>query len=220
MKFRRGSLITALSLFSSTIVNSGKVEHERVLLTTENKDPFRASDIIKNENYIFFYPYHNIPVLLLDLNKTIEPSRVEQSGDGKFYIHPGGAGINKSIVAYVSICNHALVRPNPDRTLIKYYPPGERAVLYGGDSVICCCAHGSVYNPSDAGKVLQIPAEHPLTAVELEWDSQSDFMYARGLVGKEPPYKEVFKEEGEGRLILESAPVKRLIDYTKKIVRC
>ncbi len=31
-----------------------KREYKKVLLTDENKEPFRASDIKKNENYFFF----------------------------------------------------------------------------------------------------------------------------------------------------------------------
>ncbi|MBI3813956.1 MAG: Rieske 2Fe-2S domain-containing protein [Nitrospinae bacterium] len=194
-------------------------EYNRVLLTTENKEPFKTSEIKKNENYIFFYPYHNIPVLLLNLNETIEPLKVE-SETGQFYIHPGGVGANKSIAAYVAICTHEFVRPNPSETLIKYYPPGETSFIYGGDNVICCCAHGSAYNPSAGGKVMQIPAEYPLTAVELEWDFNSDSLYAKALIGRNPPFKEIFKEDGEGKLVTENTPVKKLNDYTKKIVRC
>src|SRR3989338_441673 len=194
-------------------------DYNRILLTTEKNEPFISSAIKKNENYIFFYPYHNIPVLLINLNETIEPLKVESEA-GKFYTHPGGVGANKSIVAYVAICTHEFVRPNSNETLIKYYPRGETSVLYGGDNVICCCAHGSAYDPSTAGKVLQTPAEYPLTAVELEWDSKSDYIYAKALIGWEPPFKEIFKEDGAGRLIAENTPVKKLSDYTKKIVRC
>ena len=194
-------------------------DYNRILLTTEKNEPFISSAIKKNENYIFFYPYHNIPVLLINLNETIEPLKVESEA-GKFYTHPGGVGANKSIVAYVAICTHEFVRPNPNETLIKYYPRGETSALYGGDNVICCCAHGSAYDPSTAGKVLQTPAEYPLTAVELEWDSKSDYIYAKALIGWNPPFKEIFKEDGAGRLIAENTPVKKLSDYTKKIVRC
>lgn len=195
-------------------------EYNRILLTTKKNEPFISSAIKKNENYIFFYPYHNIPVLLLNLDKAVEPLKVEQSEGRGAYLHPGGVGANKSIVAYVSICTHEFVRPNPNETLIKYYPPGEISALYGGDNVICCCAHGSAYDPSTAGKVLQTPAEYPLTAVELEWDLKSDYIYAKALIGWSPPFKEIFIEDGEGRLIAESTLVKKLSNYTKKIVRC
>ncbi len=194
-------------------------EYNRVLLTTENKEPFKSSDIKKNENYIFFYPYHNTPALLLNLNEAIEPLEIELES-GRLYTHPGGVGANKSIVSYAAICTHEFIRPNQNETLIKYYPPGEMSALYGGDNVICCCAHGSAYNPSAGGKVMQIPAEHPLTAVELEWDSNSDLLYAKALIGRNPPFKEIFKEDGDGRLIEGETIVKRLSDYTKKIVKC
>jgi Rieske Fe-S protein len=194
-------------------------EYNRVLLITENNEPLKASSLKKNENYIFFYPYHNIPVLLLDLDAPIEPLEIE-SDTGQFYIHPGGAGANKSIVAYVAICTHEFIRPNPNETLIKYYPPGEMSALYGGDNVICCCAHGSAYNPAAGGKVMQIPAEYPLAAVELEWDSNLDSIYAKALIGWNPPFKDIFKENGEGKFVEGNTIVKRLTDYTKKIVNC
>src|SRR3990172_314586 len=214
------SIATPLQiLYASKDKTLVKREYTRVLLTNESKEPFRASDIKKNENYIFFYPYHNIPVLLLNLNETAEPLKIESEA-GQFYTHPGGVGANKSIVAYVAICTHEFVRPNPNETLIKYYPRGETSALYGGDNVICCCAHGSAYDPSTAGKVLQTPAEYPLTALEFECDSKSDYIYAKALIGWNPPFKEIFKEYGAGRLIAENTPVKKLSDYTKKIVRC
>lgn len=196
-----------------------KKEYNKVLLTTENKEPLKASSLKKNENYLFFYPYHNTPVLLLNLNEAIEPLEIEL-GSGRLYAHPGGVGADKSIAAYAAICTHEFVRPNPNETLIKYYPPGEMSVIYGGDNVICCCAHGSAYDPSAGGKVMQLPAEHPLTAVELEWDSNSDSLYAKALIGWNPPFKEIFKEDGEGKLIEGDTIVKRLLDYTKKIVKC
>src|SRR3989338_3013654 len=110
-------------------------EYQRVLLTDENKEPFKSSDIKKNENYIFFYPYHNIPVLLLNLNKTIEPIKVEQSEEVKSYFHPGGIGADKSIVAYVAVCTHDFVRPNEDESLIQYYPLGETSFIYSCDNI-------------------------------------------------------------------------------------
>ncbi|HLA48699.1 MAG TPA: Rieske 2Fe-2S domain-containing protein, partial [Nitrospinota bacterium] len=171
-----GNPLNSLEALASE--GSVRKEYNRVLLIKENKEPFKTSEIEKNENHIFFYPYHNIPVLLLNLNETAEPLKIESEA-GQFYTHPGGVGANKSIVAYVAICTHEFVRPNPNETLIKYYPRGETSALYGGDNVICCCAHGSAYDPSTAGKVLQTPAEYPLTAVELEWDSKSDYIYAK-----------------------------------------
>lgn len=197
-----------------------KREYKKVLLTDENKEPFRASDIKKNENYIFFYPYHNIPVLLLNLNKTIEPMKVEMSEGVESYFHSGGVGKNKSIVAYVAICTHEFIRPNPNESLVKYYPPGETSFIYGGDNVICCCAHGSAFDPSNAGNVLQSPAEYPLTTVELKWDSQKDCIYAKALIGWNPPFKEIFKEDGEGKIVIETTALKRLSEYSKKIIRC
>ncbi len=197
-----------------------RIEYKRVLLTDEKKEPLKSSDIKKNENYIFFYPYHNIPVLLLNLNKTIEPMKVEKSEGVESYLHSGGVGKNKSIMAYVAVCTHEFVRPNPNESLVKYYPHGETSFIYGGDNVICCCAHGSAFDPSNAGNVLQTPAENPLTTVELEWDSQTDSLYAKALIGWNPPFKEIFKEDGEGKIVIETTVVKRLSEYSKKIIKC
>jgi Rieske Fe-S protein len=195
-------------------------EYNRVLLTDENKEPFKSSAIKINENYIFFYPYHNIPVLLLNLKKAVEPVKVKQSEGVESYLHPGGIGADKSILAYVAVCSHEFVHPNPNESLIKYYPPGETSFIYGGDNVICCCAHGSAFDPLNAGNVLQSPAEHPLTTVELEWDSKTDSIYANALIGWNPPFKEIFKEDGEGKIVMETTTVKRLSDYSKKIIKC
>ena len=216
-----GSIATPLQiLYASQDKTLVRREYKRVLLTNESKEPFRASDIKKNENYIFFYPYHNIPVLLLNLNKTIEPMMVEQSEGVESYLHPGGIGKNKSIVAFLAVCTHEFVRPNPNESLVKYYPPGETSFIYGSDNVICCCAHGSTFDPSNAGNVLQFPAEYPLTTVELEWDSQTDFLYAKALIGWNPPFREIFKEDGEGKIVTENTTVKKLSDYSKKVIKC
>ncbi len=107
----------------------------------------------------------------------VEIGRIE--GRGGVYRFPGGIGPNKSIVAYSGICQHfACFYP-----ALKFFPPGasppnppSEAVAKGG--VIFCACHGSAYDPYRGAIVTESPAPSPLPAVILEWDPNTDEIWA------------------------------------------
>ncbi|MEB3862030.1 MAG: Rieske 2Fe-2S domain-containing protein [Desulfurococcales archaeon] len=107
----------------------------------------------------------------------VEIGKIE--GRGGVYQFPGGVGPHKSVVAYSAICQHfACFYP-----ALKFFPPGvsppnppSEAVAKGG--VIFCACHGSAYDPYRGAIVTEAPAASPLPAVILEWDPNTDELWA------------------------------------------
>ena len=88
----------------------------------------------------------------------------------------------------------------------------------------------SVYDPAEGGRVLGGPAPQPLAAIELEYDADSDHLYATGTVGGE--MFERYFTSFHDRLVLEhgrfdidhvldgSSEFMRLSDYTSNAISC
>lgn len=193
-------------------------EYPKVALVGENGEPMRACSLQAHETFVFLYPFSNTPAFLLDLGVPVIEQDVEAEGTGP-YRFPGGAGPGRSIVAYTAICPHQQVHPTPELSLISYYPPGAPSVLAGRDSVITCCAHGSVFDPLRAGRVLQSPAEYPLASVQLEWDEKTDALYACGVAGKDS-FEQFFNIAGRGSAVSEKTTVVPLEGYSGDVARC
>ena len=137
-------------------------------------------------------PEAEIPLMMDPLNEESglfkkTGNRVEIGkipGIGGTYKFPGGVGPNNSIVAYSAICQHfACYYP-----AMRYFPPGvsppnppSEAVAKG--AVIFCSCHGSTYDPYRGAVVLTSPAASPLPAVVLEWDKDTDELWAVKVVG-------------------------------------
>ncbi len=161
----------------------------RVRLVDKNGNPLKASALPMHANWIFHYPYHSTPALLIRLDDPAPATEVEDK-DGKTYRWPGGVGPGGSIVAYAAICAHALSTDNRETAFINYRK--KRNQMTGHGRVITCCAHASVYDPAAGARVLAGPAKFPLAAILLEHDSKTDELFATGLVGSEL-YGEFFK---------------------------
>jgi arsenite oxidase small subunit len=94
---------------------------------------------------------------------------------------PGGVGPDGDIVAYSEVCQHlgciytfvpSGASPPCDNTFKAPSPMGY------------CCCHGSMFDLTDAGKVLGGPSPRPVPQVTLEFDSSTGNIYA---VGMGPP---------------------------------
>jgi Rieske Fe-S protein len=102
-----------------------------------------------------------------------------------FYTYPAGVGRDGNIVAYSAICQH-LGCPFP---ALKYYPPGTPTPptnppeVGANGGVFHCLCHGSAYDPSRAAIVLTPPTVKPQPAIKLEWDPNTDELYAVDVVG-------------------------------------
>jgi arsenite oxidase small subunit len=207
--------------------------YSRVLLTNERGDPFKASSLVAQANYVFHYPFEATPVFLLDLGKAVAPSNgaALKTKGGESYGWPGGVGKNKSIVAFSAICAHHLVYPTQNVSFISFRkgPPLNAKTPNSGADLIHCCADHSQYDPAQGAKVLSGPATQPLCAILLEHNAKDDTLVAYATLGGEL-FDDFFKKY-EAKLSIEvgskaknavaqSTPVRELEKFCRNAVKC
>lgn len=192
----------------------------RVQLAWEGKSPLRASELAPHRDYVFLYPYEGTPCFLLDLGRPVPGVQVPLRTGGE-YAWPGGVGKARSIVAYSAICPHTYVHPTRDSAMIHYFGPDQPATVAQRGGVITCCVHGSTFDPVQGAIPLQPPAEIPLATVLLEWEAETDSLYAVGLAGR-PVFEEFFKSfpRGARRAVEGAAPVWELSRYSRAVLPC
>ena len=174
------------------------------MLVTPAGDPFRASELKPQINYVFQYPFEATPVFLLDLGKPALPQSLStRSRDA--YAWPGGVGPNRSIVAFSAICAHQLVYPTREVSFISFRK--TRAQRGVQDGLIHCCADHSQYDPARGAEVLSGPATQPLCAVLLTHDRKSDTLTAHATLGGE--LFEDFFRKYQAKLSLDVGPKAR-----------
>jgi Rieske Fe-S protein len=207
--------------------------YSRVLLTNERGDPFKASSLVAQANYVFHYPFEATPVFLLDLGKAVAPSGAAnlKTKSGESYAWPGGVGAKKSIVAFSAICAHHLVYPTPQVSFISFRKgtPVNAKTPNSGADLIHCCADHSQYDPAQGAKVLSGPATQPLCAILLEHNAKDDTLTAYATLGGEL-FDEFFKKY-EAKLSIEvgskaknavaqRTPVRELEKFCRNAVKC
>ncbi|MEF3191901.1 MAG: Rieske 2Fe-2S domain-containing protein [Campylobacterales bacterium] len=204
------------------------VRYKKALLTAADGKPLRLKDIQNDVPYIFFYPFAATPCLLLNLDLPVKELEMKTMA-GDLYKAPGGTGPKRTIVAYSAICQHQLVYPTKEYSVINFYGKNDEKCMHGVQ-LIKCCAHNSIYDPKECGRVVDGPAERPLVMIALEYDAAKDELYAVGVAGKEP-YTEFFslyksdlrKEYGssaKAKAEVESCKVIKLADYSGNLIRC
>jgi arsenite oxidase small subunit len=109
----------------------------------------------------FNYPLDNEPNILIKLGQKAS----------------GGVGPDQDIVAFSQLCQHlgcdyAYLAPGTS-------PKCDSSYKAQGPEGYCCC-HGSIYDFTNAGKVLGGPASRPVPQVILEVDAKDD-IYAKGM---------------------------------------
>ena len=159
--------------------------YARAKLLGPDGAPLKASSVVVNKNYVFFYPFLGTPCFLLNLGKALKPAPINGLG-GAAYDWPGGVGRAQSVVAYSAICSHQLTYPTIDISFISFRPGrgGSGAVNKHADVIHCCSEH-SQYDPAQGAKVLAGPAPQPLAAILLEYDAATDELFAVGTLGGE-----------------------------------
>jgi Rieske Fe-S protein len=178
--------------------------YPRAILVTPEGDPFRASDLKPQTNYVFLYPFEATPVFLLDLGKPALPQSLStRSRDS--YAWPGGVGPNRSIVAFSAICAHQLVYPTREVSFISFRK--TRAQRGVQDGLIHCCADHSQYDPARGAEVLSGPATQPLCAVLLTHDPKADTLTAHATLGGE--LFDDFFQKYSAKLSLDVGPTAR-----------
>ena len=201
--------------------------YSRARLVDPSGKPLTARDLPANRNFIFHYPFAGTPCFLLNLGKPTKERASLKTADAQSYEWPGGVGAGHSIVAYSAICAHRLTYPTREISFISYREEKSAGSRFA--HVIHCCSEHSQYDPAEGAKVLAGPATQPLAAILLDYDPESDGLYATGTLGGEM-FNEFFAKY-EFRLALDfhgrpktavegSCVVSELTDYCRQQVKC
>ena len=203
--------------------------YTRVRLLDELRQPLRAGALAADRNYIFHYPYAATPCFLLNLGRSTQQAITLKTENGADYEWPGGVGPAHAIVGYSAICAHRLSYPTRQISFISYRDRAGPAKLTRSNVIHCCSEH-SEYDPATGARVVGGPAPQPLAAILLEYDQQTDALYAVGTLGGE--VYDAFFAKFEFKLALEygakrahqavtgGAVVSELRNYCKQQVQC
>jgi len=201
--------------------------YSRARLVDPGGRPLSARALAVNRNFIFHYPFAGTPCFLLNLGRPTKPVAQLKTADKQIYQWPGGVGMDQNIVAYSAICTHRLTYPTREISFISYR--GDKSIGSKFSQVIHCCSEHSQYDPSEGAKVVAGPAPQPLAAILLDYDPNSDGLYAVGTLGGEL-FNEFFTKyefrlavdhRGQARAAVEgSCVVKELTEYCKQQVKC
>ena len=202
-------------------------KYNKALLIKEDGTPLKEEDIKPYNYYLFFYPFVSTPCYLINLDKEVPPCDVKLS-DGSIYKFKGGVGLKKNIVAYSAICSHQWSYPTKDYAFINYYSPEQKSQTTNRSNVIQCCAHLSVFDPSQGGIVLEGPAPLPLANIILTFEDGK--FYAEGVLGKDQfeeffdNYKSDLREQygttKKAKSLVETATVMEVGKYVKEQIKC
>lgn len=234
-EFLKTCAIAAVTVAGSRFVindaNAAELKYapyKRALLTKADGTPLKLTDIENDVPYIFHYPFASTPVFLLNLDLPVK-SREMKTAAGETYTAPAGIGAGRNIVAYCAICQHQLMYPTKDYTVINYYGKNaEKCKL--GVQLIKCCAHNSVYDPKANGQKIDGPAENNLVQIVLEYDEAKGELYAVGIAGKDvfAEFFDLYKKElrteygstADARAEVTGAKTVKLSDYTASLIQC
>jgi arsenite oxidase small subunit len=201
--------------------------YRRALLVDDRGQPVRPAGLRAGITYVFDYPFAATPCFLLRLAKPAPGGIDLKAEGGATYRWEGGAGPEKTLVAYSAICAHKLTYPTRQVSFIGYRD-GPSPVA-GPGKVITCCSDRSVYDPSAGARVVSGPAPQPLATILLEHDAGRDELAAVGTFGGEL-FERFFRQFGF-RLQLEMgerataaaedrAVVRELAAYSAQWAQC
>ncbi|HMK15080.1 MAG TPA: (2Fe-2S)-binding protein [Burkholderiales bacterium] len=176
-----GAAMAAGNTFALT--NTEPRFYSRTRLVDYDGRPLKISGLQVKQNYIFHYPFLGTPCFLLNLGKPTMSDTMLLTADGKSYHWKGGVGADHSVVAYSAICAHRLAYPTKQISFISYR--GNASSSIGKTNVIHCCAEHSEYDPAQGAKVVSGPAKQPLAAIILEYNKNTDELFAVGTLGGE-----------------------------------
>jgi Rieske Fe-S protein len=203
--------------------------YERVQLVDASGIPIKASNLKKETNYVFNYPYVSTPALLLDLEDTTAKDITLSSEDGQEYIWKSGVGAKRTIVGYSAICSHQLAHPTPSDSFLQYVKKDQSTMAYDTGGVIVCSSHLSAFDAKKGAKRLSGPAAQPLASIVLEI-AKDDTIWAVGVLGPDkfheyfqafnPEFKLFYGGKRKAKnLVKISAPTVTLNEYTKEIIQ-
>ena len=209
--------------------------YDRTALVDVDGAPITARRLDLGRSYIFHYPYATTPCFLLDLGRPVSAAADLSTEAGEPYLWPGGAGEDRSVVAFAAICAHKMSHPAREVSFINYR---HGKVRYRdsvdrpreASGVIFCCSEKSVYDPAEGARVLGGPAKQPLATILLQSDPQTGALFAMGTLGGE--MYDAFFEKFAFRLALEhgtsdigrrigaTSVVMDVEEYSRTIMQC
>jgi len=201
--------------------------YNKVLLVDEEGNPLTHTALQKEQAFIFNYPFVATPVMLINLEKRTRQDVTMKSAAGETYIWRGGAGNDRTLVAYSAICSHQLTHPNPNDSFVTYSGK-NKTMSCSRKGVIVCASHLSAFNPRDGGMQIAGPADEALASVVLEVD-EKDQIWAVGVLGPDKfheffkSFKDEFKEHYGGKrkakkLVSDEAKTTILDNYSAEVV--
>ena len=206
--------------------------YEKVHLKDSEGNPFKASKLIVEENYVFNFPHVATPCILVDLGQPTNKDVKLKADDGTEYIFKGGVGKKGSIVAYSAICPHQLTHPTPDDTFFQYLERKGKTLSMPDAKeagVFLCSSHLSAFDPKDGGRRITGPATEGLTQIVLEID-ENDEIWAVGALGPnrfhdymdafKPEFKKYYGNKRKAKKLVKSeAKVVTLKSFSKDIIQ-
>ena len=209
--------------------------YDRTALVDGDGAPVTAQGLGAGKTHIFHYPYATTPCFLLDLGRPVRASAQLATEAGEPYFWPGGAGEERSIVAFAAICAHKMTHPAREVSFINYRHGKVRFLdsrerRREASGVIYCCSERSVYDPADGARVLGGPAKQPLATILLQSEPQSGALFALGTIGGE--MYDAYFEKFAFRLALEhetsdiqrragtTSVVMDIEEYSRTIMQC
>lgn len=213
----------------------GARDYPRVRLVDPDGRPLRAASLEVGRNYVFHYPYVGTPCFLLDVGTPVPGGERLQTKDGQTYRSQPGTGPRRSLVAFSAICSHRMTYPARQVSFINYRQNktdfvGKDEQVHARAEIIYCCSEKSVYDATAGARVLGGPAPQPLATVVLEYDPDSDGLYAAGTRGG-ALFDRFFETFGFQlslqygdidirELMSGASPVLSLEEYSRNIIRC
>jgi Rieske Fe-S protein len=224
------SALGALAARSLALAQGGSArrDYARAKLVDAAGAPIKASGLEPQATMVFHYPYAGTPCFLVRLDWELSGSVPLSTADGRAYTWAGGVGPGRSIVAFCAICPHQLSYASKRQSFINYR--SDESAVAGRSDVIVCCAHHSVFDPAQGGRVVAGPAPQPLTAIVLEHIEADDELFAVGTMGGElfeeffRAYKiELIEQLGRGVARQEVSGVTTVLgiaEYTQSQLKC
>ena len=201
---------------------------EKVQLKDVRGNALASATLLREENYIFMYPYASTPSILVNLATPTKKDISLKAEDGTAYVFKGGVGSKGTIVAYSAICPHQLTYPKAAMSMFQYVEEKGKTLAYEKAGVFVCSSHLSAFEPKEGGKVVGGPANEGLAQIILEIDAE-DNIWAVGVLGPvkfqnffdafKQELKEVYGMRGAKKLVKEEVKVQRLKNFSTELIQ-
>ncbi len=229
VKVCAGSTALALANWHETVLAAGFESFKPAKLTNQYGIPLKASEIPAGQTMVFSFPTVAVPCFLINLGDRKTQADVKLKGEEGEYTWNAAVGPKGQYVAFVAICTHQLSYPQKEVSYLRY-EPGASELAGGAVGKIVCCAHASVFEPTEGAKNVSGPATQPLLPVRLVYDPVSDELAADGVMGMEfiKNFFKTFKSDlndrygrgGYRQEVGDKSACVPLTEYSQVVVAC